>query len=202
MKWRKLDREGRARPKFYNVDPPLEALALGRESCGPEMEQFQEGGNVCQGGRSAWRGCVCPGGCLTKERGCVCSSLPKGGVSAQGGCLPARGYTSPLWTDGHLWKQPFRNYCCRQYQECIAVGCVPPTSVPVSGGGEWRGRWCLPKRVPTWRDVCPAGVSVWGRGAAWGDFPRGVCPGRWPPPKGQTPTGVKTLPSCNFVCGW
>ena len=66
-------------------------------------------GGVCPGG--ACPGCVC-----LPRRGCV---FPVGasagggfclGVSAQWGCV----YTSPLWTDRHLWKQPFRNYCCGQ----------------------------------------------------------------------------------------
>ena len=90
-------------------------------------------------------------------------------------------------------------------EECIPVGCVPFAAVAVLGGGGvvcsgWgvsaqggmsAGRWggvCLPKGLG-W---C---VSAWGGG---------VCRGGCTPPAllTESQTGVKTLPFCNFVCGW
>ena len=76
-------------------------------------------------------------------------------------------------------------------QECIPVGCVPPASVAASAGG----------------GICPRGV-----------YPGGCLPvrclpaGYTPPPSiascdtpsrllTESQTGVKSLPSRNFVCG-
>ena len=75
-------------------------------------------------------------------------------------------------------------------QECIPVGCVLPTLPPY-----WGMVGVSLTETPLWTETPPGQT-------AYGQRPHGQ---RRPPdrdPPGQRQTGVKTLPSRNFVSGW
>ena len=92
---RSCETSTRIMPKLWNLLQE-ECIPVGRiPACTGQ-------GCVSAWGVSAWGG-VCLGGCLP-------GGSAHGGLSAQGGVCPRRGWQTPppLWTDRHLWKHNLR----------------------------------------------------------------------------------------------
>ena len=100
---------------------------------------------------------------------------------------------------------------CALKQETIPVEFIPPTCWPVGRGAVLSGGRCCPRG---WR-YCPGGREVLSLGEGGAVLRVGVLSlgggavhnRKWhhsssPPLPVNRQTGVKTLPSRNFVCGW